>query len=355
MSADTAPIVAKALQDETLRSSTSADNLDPLSISAVQKAKGSDGLYEPLCEWQTRLIELLPGSGGEPLSCNLHIAEIITMEGLGLTPARRWVEYEALSYSWGRPDLTAPIQCNGTLQYIPPALADALLALRPTQKGEPRWIWCDALCINQDDPAEKSHQVQLMLTIFTKASEVIAWLGPSIPGNDAAFKAVRVLQTVKQTNHGFRMQASQTWDVLKPLLGREWFGRTWVRQEVFAARSLELQCGTHSLSFGTFLTFAKYYTTLPRHIGILYSKFEQSPPRWCQRDYSRQCLAYQMVTVLGNGSHFGVSDPRDRVYALLGMIEGIGPATHLGHPSLPRHSSVFPSTTTRLYLLCTKT
>ena len=39
-------------------------------------------------------------------------------------------------------------------------------------------IWIDALCINQDDAAERASQVQLMGRVFQDASCVFAWLGP---------------------------------------------------------------------------------------------------------------------------------------------------------------------------------
>ena len=40
-----------------------------------------------------------------------------------------------------------------------------------------RYIWVDALCINQDDNAEKASQVALMDAIYTNCQNVLIWLG----------------------------------------------------------------------------------------------------------------------------------------------------------------------------------
>ncbi|KAK2763155.1 hypothetical protein FQN54_009791 [Arachnomyces sp. PD_36] len=53
-------------------------------------------------------------------------------------------------------------------------------------------IWVDALCINQDNLKEKSHQIQLMSEIYAKASGVFAWLGsPDHQNLDLALKTIR--------------------------------------------------------------------------------------------------------------------------------------------------------------------
>lgn len=53
-----------------------------------------------------------------------------------------------------------------------------LLNLESLQ-DEPKVYWIDAICINQQDDAEKSTQVQAMRDVYDQAKLVIAWLGPS--------------------------------------------------------------------------------------------------------------------------------------------------------------------------------
>ncbi len=274
-------------------------------------------LYEPLCDWQTRLIELLPTEEGGPLQCNLHHADIITLPGLGLAHRRERVEYEAISYSWGHPDRTATILCNGVSTLVPPSLAEALRALR--RSSEARWLWCDALCINQDDIQEKSAQVRKMLTIFFKASAVIAWLGPS---NEATTQAFNLLRSARGSTSGVQ-------DAITRLTERRWFSRTWVRQEVFAARRLTLQCGSDLLTSETFLNLATGGVLLPPLLEPVYGHTKKSHGP----DWSFENLTSDFIGVLRAGAHFGATDPRDKVYALLGMVKGLGYTMDLLRPS----------------------
>ena len=122
---------------------------------------------KPLGDTQIRLLELLPGSIGHQLSGHLRIFD------LDRTPS-----YSALSYTWGNPEAEDVIMIGdrvGRLQSIVGNLSLALKHLRRTDSS--RMIWVDALCINQEDIDERSHQVQIMGTIFGSASEVLIWLG----------------------------------------------------------------------------------------------------------------------------------------------------------------------------------
>lgn len=40
----------------------------------------------------------------------------------------------------------------------------------------PRFLWVDAICINQEDNNEKTDQVQLMTWIYASAKGVLVWL-----------------------------------------------------------------------------------------------------------------------------------------------------------------------------------
>jgi hypothetical protein len=85
--------------------------------------------------------------------------------------------YEALSYTWGSPDLNRGIELNETRVDIRQNLWSALVHLRDTR--EARILWIDAICINQADIEERNHQVKLMAYIFARAEEVLVWLGLS--------------------------------------------------------------------------------------------------------------------------------------------------------------------------------
>jgi hypothetical protein len=52
------------------------------------------------------------------------------------------------------------------------------LTIARTKYSEPkRAFWMDALCIDQHSILERSHQVAQMGSIYSKARDVVAWLG----------------------------------------------------------------------------------------------------------------------------------------------------------------------------------
>ncbi|ORX98819.1 heterokaryon incompatibility, partial [Clohesyomyces aquaticus] len=61
-------------------------------------------------------------------------------------------------------------------------------------------VWADQVCINQDDEEEKSHQVQLVGVIYSKASTVVSWLGADNDGEMAsAITAMKSVQHVAES------------------------------------------------------------------------------------------------------------------------------------------------------------
>ena len=113
---------------------------------------------------QFRLLILQPGKYSDPLRCSIRESNL---DGN--------LQYDALSYTWGMRDSEIPIEVHGQSFSVTENLYAALQHLR--QEGKELLLWVDALCINQLDLAEKSHQVQQMRHIYERAASVIAWLG----------------------------------------------------------------------------------------------------------------------------------------------------------------------------------
>jgi hypothetical protein len=42
---------------------------------------------------------------------------------------------------------------------------------------QPRVLWVDAICIDQFSVPDKNQQIPIMLEIYSRAAEVILWLG----------------------------------------------------------------------------------------------------------------------------------------------------------------------------------
>ncbi|EHK50906.1 hypothetical protein TRIATDRAFT_2771, partial [Trichoderma atroviride IMI 206040] len=90
--------------------------------------------------------------------------------------------YDALSYSWDNQPLDKVIYANGRKFPVTKNARSAIQRLRLTE-GQSRYLWVDAICIDQKNIAEKSSQVAMMAEIYQKATRVNIWLGD---GNDSS-------------------------------------------------------------------------------------------------------------------------------------------------------------------------
>jgi hypothetical protein len=154
---------------------------------------------------EIRCIALLNGSFDDTITCELVYTSL--HEHVRVVSA---ISYTALSYCWGDIDDTIEIQLRcplsktviestestGPIQYNIAKLASehtttdfkitrnlhaALQKIRQDfdrYDTSIRYFWIDALCIDQSNPREKSHQVGLMGEVFSSASSVLVWLGP---------------------------------------------------------------------------------------------------------------------------------------------------------------------------------
>jgi hypothetical protein len=105
------------------------------------------------------------------------------------------LDFEALSYTWGDFSDKVPIYLGEHLVLpVSPNCLDALKALRRRNKA--RFMWIDAICINQNDLEERSSQVRLMARIFASASSTIIYLGQHTASSRIVF------QELLQAEHG---------------------------------------------------------------------------------------------------------------------------------------------------------
>ena len=130
-----------------------------------------------------RLLKLFPASNDlsdQGLGCALEDCRLSND-----------LSYEALSYMWGQPIFPELLHTHKGILKITENLALALRSLR--FKNRFRYLWVDAVCINQNDLTEKSQQVALMSIIYKSARRVICWLGQADESIGDAMEALKRL------------------------------------------------------------------------------------------------------------------------------------------------------------------
>jgi hypothetical protein len=128
-----------------------------------------DVLKEDLAEFQ--ILTIKPGNLDDGIKTSLKTYSLT-----------RCPPYEALSYVWGKfdPSNRHTIEIENQVLEVTPNLFSALHDLRSHIRE--RFIWIDAICINQQDLRERSSQLQLMRNIYQSASQTVAYLGPLTSG-----------------------------------------------------------------------------------------------------------------------------------------------------------------------------
>jgi hypothetical protein len=305
---------------------------DPILLSEYE--------YEPLPDenW-TRILELQCGGG--PISCSLSLVRIDEFEQ----------SYEAISYVWGVEKERSDIQCNGKHLPVTINLRDALLAIR--HETEPRSLWADAICIDQNNKQERAQQVKIMGEIYENAKRVLIWLG-----KDKHENTQDCFNLIRQTNQYLGKQLelygdkdkiptiqpngpvcsdAMNWDKVEKLIELPWFFRVWVLQEVGLAAAATLLCGNASMNFSELLELSLwlacradlYAMTNSIKIGKIHSSFEDiwmsynNSLSWRNempllRLRSKTNKQQSFLDVLTAGRHFDSTDSRDKIYAFLG-------------------------------------
>lgn len=208
-------------------------------------------LYHVIRQWETRIVRVEPGNPTEPLVLSLVPAVILEQNALGLHDDDLILPYEALSYTWGSSIFSHAVVCNGVDFSVTENLHAALVHLRRNE-GE-RWIWIDALCINQYDLSEKARQIRSLYMIFKKAEQTLVWLGEAGP---EATKTVEFMLEVE------RHPGSRRYDdearrrflaIRNDIFGRAWFSRVWIIQEIAASEDygkIKVYYGSCVMSLG---------------------------------------------------------------------------------------------------------
>ena len=262
-----------------------------------------------------RLLVLLPNEE--------ELAEIECL--LMHVPLNDKPDYEALSYAWGdQSEEIGRLVLEGKQFPTTSNLESALRHLRFAK--EPRTLWIDALCINQMDIAEKSHQVQQMRSIYGLASKVIIWLGEASDDSDLAMDLIADIHRVGPENFKTSLESSKAWDALRQIYYRPWFRRVWVLQETAVSHiDPEVLLGRRALSWGALgsaRTFVENHIRNEDEVSSMIKGVVKTTVvalHNIRRDLSPEDPMSNLETLLKRTMTFLATDPRDKVFALLGL------------------------------------
>ncbi|KAL8908306.1 MAG: hypothetical protein Q9171_005514 [Xanthocarpia ochracea] len=303
-------------------------------------------IYEPLAPHEIRLLRFTPDDD-----------LVADLERVVLHDAPPYI---ALSYTWGRApyrkgrSLSAKysITLNSQLFEVQENLHDALLYLVPEVRKKSCLLWVDAICINQSDVQERNTQILHMRYIYEHANMVFGWLGVPFSDEETSL-ATSIMRNfnivlrdgLAEHNGNMNAVAAQIspsnkdiypepgtdcykgWLGIREIFNQRYWKRIWIYQEATGTAPTRFCCGNEY--FDTVLLNASVY--MAHHFA------EFGDIDFHFRDVARG-PAFALSAFRDNGvCKYGdtllelleflrtteSSEPRDKVYALLGFASDL--------------------------------
>ncbi|CAI6269992.1 unnamed protein product [Periconia digitata] len=334
-----------SLRDQLIERESASN--DPMSLVNIGDPSSYNELYTKLPDdgW-FRVLIIAPGDYHSSITCWLK----------SFRREDAVNQYEALSYSWNENEEwyipqsereAVLIECNNEEVSVNLSLGKALRHLRNPKI--PRIMWIDRLCINQDDPEERSQQVQVMSHIYSQASRTIVWLGKY--DDTTIYNGLSVIcQTINSWDYSQRalfhkidLDTGETTpcqvtpseesssDILDPqsplslLFERTWFERRWVIQEIVHSKQIAVMVANYTIPWD-YLGMAAAILRVEHNshaVGVAntYLMFR------LRNSDELPSLRLSFLHLIRLTSGFDNSEPKDEVYALLNLsTSDSGPA-----------------------------
>jgi Heterokaryon incompatibility protein (HET) len=295
-----------------------------------------------------RYLILSPGQGNDALECSLRIL-----------PLDENPDYEAISYVWGMSTRNQTILCDGGELRITQSLANVLKRMR--LRSEPRALWADSICINQEDGKEKGHQVALMGQIYRAAKRALVYLGDDEESHAKAAVELaeeidkRIEKTCKRTEGPWALfpqvnpedpfLSDTRWKSVAALYHSPWFNRGWVIQEAGLAQEGLVIWGQYEISWATLMRVDAWIVrrapTCRRtfnlgvpalHWYLYFGRYQDEAQFFSEGKHGH---TIKLLNTLESARELGLTDARDRIYAFLDLLasDDEGPETVLKlHP-----------------------
>jgi hypothetical protein len=174
-------------------------------------------------------------------------------------------------------------------------------------------IWLDAVCINQDDIQERSHQAQSMKQIYSGAKCVYCWLGyDKLLPHTGILNRQRAMDMYYRCKRDKRQYTRQK-DRVEYIVQSEYWSRMWIVQEFILAKDVILLAGKDKLSYDKLTSILEH-----RHVFEDWNTIEQCRTYLLMKHRKTWMARFESLF-----QAFGMlpcSVPLDGVFALLGLV-----------------------------------
>jgi hypothetical protein len=358
---------------------------------------------EPLEPGQIRLLYVQPCESDDSIICSIHHTFPIEDDYIAISytwaapfPGEATVDIPLIDIEEGEYDGNTILAFSGEpTRYL--TVTETMwkmikaVGLPAPDEDEPslRAIWIDQICINQLDTSEKTEQVKMMYRVYQKAQRTIIYLGDptdkTLSGIEAAYAlaflvgvpdqdrpyyvekyqspSIRRVEGLKlldwpaiQELPGYitrhtrftdgedRLPLTPFHDLAMDILGRKWFNRTWVMQEIVCSKRAEIVIGKYKLpwdicaeacTLAVGLGFTKSFLihTIASEVPMI-EEMRQHRRVYMERlhdindedtvlKYVRSVVYRSVPKILPKVMFKGVTDPRDKIFAMLNITSDL--------------------------------
>jgi hypothetical protein len=338
-------VLQKRTSTHHLRINTGVEQSLANSCSSQESASSYLYHYNPLRESTSiRIFQLEPGEEGVPLRCTIEHVDV-----------NSGVKFSAVSYVVGS-EKTSDRILVGADQYISltASLHEVLQNLRGIENIEQKTFWADQICIDKHNTDERNQQVALMGTVYRKAAQVITYIGPETL-NDR--KGISLIQTINNlwekiqhlhpdldstvvksiVERHLPEENDSSWDGFGSIIFRAWSTRVWMIQENVVNENTIMVCG--KIAFPLIIPPTELHDIfadhLPERLKFALHNLRATAdsgtlrilplPSFGRLIFLRAWMkenrfsSMKLLDLLRIGCNFECRDPRDKVYALLGL------------------------------------
>ncbi len=195
-----------------------------------------------------------------------------------------------------------------------------------------RILWVDAICIDQSNTLEKDSQVAMMGRIYNRARRVIIDIGEASDTSHEALTHLKALAYIvidcqQDVLHSFR-SGMRMKEVINKLYERPWFSRIWVLQEAFMSQDAVVMCGTQMVPWWYFRSLRIWIDSRPaRETEPWHAGLPEDIPRALTMggvaSHGKYIARQDLLRMLCQSRTCMATDPRDKVFALLDMMDEI--------------------------------
>lgn len=271
--------------------------------------------YSPLTErGAIRLIILQPDHDlTAPIQCSLISTTLLACHDDLIE------NYTALSYVWGDASQRKDVLVDGLRMDITVSLDLALRHIRDSVRTIR--VWADALCIDQMNVRERNEQVAQMTLVYETAAHTIIFLGLATKQSEAFIRAVASYGILSRSLDRTREERGMIGDLLE----YPWFTRLWTLQELTVSRNPWVQCGQSRCKWDSLTEWVPWKvesttkTNLLTNMKIMRANNQKDRFSNISQDVGAEMDAVNFLSILHKRRAMGATDPRDFIYANLGM------------------------------------